>query len=737
MKKISKRYYLAAGILFFWAAWDFYHYAAAGRELVTYYADESIIQQLIYNSLFQGTVKVLIGCLLIFIGYRESKKKTQHSSLTAITWLLSLTVLMVWGVSMCCITSLSAEYAAARYMSSYENFMATLSTTSFSSWLGKGYDLKYANHDVNRMWETVDIGGKADSFAVSRVLAGGDSGFLDFPDSDKAYSSAAIYDEEGNFVAGSWEDFFYFEYLTEEQWTNKEERLGNHARALFHRNMLTETGKKMVSDSSLFYDASAMRFTGSFDGVEFTPKTIEYIDYAAFDKAARSQSKSYTVSGVVQEYDLPWTILYEDPEAVPSGTEMVTLYSDWFDVCYNQLSPEFSYKGKQYDNLNAFVSKIGLGFPSGWENTPQYEGWDLVIPSINYCCRVGDQTYFSPDKPLLEDGTQIYFYIVSAVYCSPWRTAWSELRYVYLLTFLLSAAFVFFVRCMVKRKLISTARLVGEAMEKGMEESDWRPPEESRGWRESQLLEEGFVKCRDAFQKQKNEITRLHTALEYAKKAEDDRRQMTSNIAHELKTPLAIIHSYAEGLKEHTAEEKREKYIDVILSEAERTDNMVLEMLDLSRLEAGRVKLSRDDFSLISLTQSIFDKLEIAVQDKGLQIEFSFPDDFTVTADESRIAQVVENFATNAIKYTPAGGRVKVKIEAERGKTLFSIENEASPLSYEALTKVWEAFYRTDESRSGEGTGLGLAIAKSIIELHGGKCWVRNTETGVEFGFAF
>ena len=58
-------------------------------------------------------------------------------------------------------------------------------------------------------------------------------------------------------------------------------------------------------------------------------------------------------------------------------------------------------------------------------------------------------------------------------------------------------------------------------------------------------------------------------------------------------------------------------------------------------------------------------------------------------------------------------------------------------LSYEALTKVWEAFYRTDESRSGEGTGLGLAIAKSIIELHGGKCWVRNTETGVEFGFAF
>lgn len=80
---------------------------------------------------------------------------------------------------------------------------------------------------------------------------------------------------------------------------------------------------------------------------------------------------------------------------------------------------------------------------------------------------------------------------------------------------------------------------------------------------------------------------------------------MTSNITHELKTPLSVIHSYAEGLKEHAAEEKRDKYIDVILAETERTDRMVLEMLDLSRLEAGRVRLSRDDVSVVALTQSI------------------------------------------------------------------------------------------------------------------------------------
>ena len=97
-------------------------------------------------------------------------------------------------------------------------------------------------------------------------------------------------------------------------------------------------------------------------------------------------------------------------------------------------------------------------------------------------------------------------------------------------------------------------------------------------------------------QLQKSEITRLNTALDYAKTAEENRRQMTSNIAHELKTPLAVIHSYAEGLRERVAEEKRDRYLEVILSETERTDGMVLELLDLSRLEAGKVKLARETF---------------------------------------------------------------------------------------------------------------------------------------------
>lgn len=180
---------------------------------------------------------------------------------------------------------------------------------------------------------------------------------------------------------------------------------------------------------------------------------------------------------------------------------------------------------------------------------------------------------------------------------------------------------------------------------------------------------------------------------------------------------------------------KRDKYLDVILSESERMDAMVLEMLDLSRLEAGKVKLSRDDFSLVELTRFAFEKLERSAEVKNLNIELNLPEDCIVSADEARISQVIENFVSNAIKYTPINGNIYVRIFAERSGTTFSIENDCEPLSCDALSKVWDTFYRTNEARSGGGTGLGLAIARSIIELHGGKCSAHNTKTGVEFRF--
>lgn len=164
-------------------------------------------------------------------------------------------------------------------------------------------------------------------------------------------------------------------------------------------------------------------------------------------------------------------------------------------------------------------------------------------------------------------------------------------------------------------------------------------------------------------------------------------------------------------------------------------DAMVLEMLDLSRLEAGKVRLAQDEVELLGLTQRVLDKLQPLAEAKGLAVVFAIGEVSHLTADEGRLTQVITNLLSNAIKYSPVGGQVVLKVFRRNGFVHFIIENEGQPLPEEALEKVWESFYRTEQSRTSEGTGLGLSICKAIIELHRGTCRAKNTSTGVEFGF--
>lgn len=665
----------------------------------------------------------------------KKTSKKPISSLTAITLLLILVMAIGWGAGMYCLTSVAAEYAAARYLSGYKAFASSISPLP-----DKGTSGGYENCDIRGLWDAVAEGGRADAFTGTPLIIDENDSFLKRPDANRAYSATAIFDAEGNLVECSWKDFFYFEYLTAQQWQDHEELSGNSARAFFDRELLTKEGEEIVSGGNLRFKAVALRFTGSFDGVTFTARKIEYIDGDEFWNTVHAiGGGQHTVSGVVEDHKLSWCTMYEDPSCALSDGKTVTFYANRFDVCYDRPSPAFSYKGVAYENAASLVAELGPGLVSGFQQMQCFDDGVMILPSVNYCFQVNDELHSSPyfyGENGFADGVEckLHFYTVSVVYCDPWQTAFYELRFVYLITLLLSVAVVLTVRFIIKRHLIRPVQAIGNAITNAVDQVPLHPPLSDK-WRESQLLQDGFSKCWGRLQMQKDEIARLNTALEYAKTAEQNRRQMTSNIAHELKTPLSVICSYAEGLKERIAEDKRDKYIDVILSEVRRTDGMVLEMLELSRLEAGKVKLSRDDFSLISLTRSVFEKLEMAAQAKNLQIAFSFPEEFTVTADEARIAQVIENFATNAVKYTPAGGRISVEIQTGRSGTTFSIENDSAPLTQEALKKVWDSFYRTDEVRNGNGTGLGLAIAKNIVQLHGGKCSVHNTKTGVVFQF--
>ena len=538
----------------------------------------------------------------------------------------------------------------------------------------------------------------------------------------KPQTAVALYDGNGKLLEKSG-NCFYIYYMTEESWKTQE--LDMHydgvAKALYDPSWITDVALQVIQRN----DWIALRFTGTIEDGYLTPSRIEdireseYRSIAAAHYGDGSYERHQRIQEMEAKYGLQWdTLLASSNDAADQQTYYVLNGA----VSYYDPGEALEVDGISYKNLMDYVLQI--------EDTSIYNDY--------YSFKRGDLW-----NTLITDTRRIYstengeltpaYQVVAAVRYSPMKLAMESLLYVYVGSFLLLLLAAFLLWRIMIRNLVLPLQTVHHAAV-----NDWGSIgywKDRVHWREPRQLCADYDRTRTERAKQQDELSRLAAALHYAKEAEINRRQMTSSLAHELKTPLAIIHSYAEGLKEHIAEEKRDQYVDVILSEVTRTDNMVLEMLDLSRLEAGKVKLTRNDFSLIELTRDIFEKLDLAAQAKELTVQFSFPEEFTVTADEGRIAQVIENLATNAIKYSPAGGCVQVKIISARNRTTFRIANESAPLSEEALRKVWDTFYRTDEARSGAGTGLGLAIAKSIVELHGGTCSVQNTSTGVEFGF--
>ena len=644
----------------------------------------------------------------------KRKEKAPPRSAKAVPLLICAAVFLTWAVSMFCATLVAKGFAQERYDSANEVNASLIADRCFDSTPGAGLS-GMANFEDSRFWEAAAYG--------ARIGGLSPGSFYGKAESLPVYSAAAIYDADGQLIECSWRDFIYFQYLTPEQLISGDAGEG-YARAFIDASLLTAEGAEVIRAGAVVF-VLALRFTGAFDGKEFTPSLIEFFDYDDY----RSQIDGDIEPDLSKIFSAEWSILYSDPEALPEGEEAVTLYARSASFNSYEPSPALSHDGVNYASLADLVSELGPRYAAGCEPLIEYLDEGRLNISVSYSYVLDGERGYSPyiySENISSGEVEVENYIVCASYFSPWGSALRELWRLYLVTFLLAAALALFVNRRIRRRLITPARYVGDALMYGgapdwWEGADWR-------WFEAVHLREGWWKRSD-------EIKRLGTALDYAKTAEQDRRQMVSNIAHELKTPLAVIHSYAEGLKERIAEGKRDKYLGVILSEAERADTMVLEMLDLSRLEAGKVKIERTEFSLPELARSVFARFEMAAQAKGLEVEFDFPEELRVAADEGRLAQVVENFAANAVKYTPEGGCIMVSAERQGSRTRFAVENDCQPLPDEALGKVWESFYRADESRTGGGTGLGLAIAKSIIELHGGSCGVKNTKTGVEFSF--
>ena len=209
-------------------------------------------------------------------------------------------------------------------------------------------------------------------------------------------------------------------------------------------------------------------------------------------------------------------------------------------------------------------------------------------------------------------------------------------------------------------------------------------------------------------------------------------REFMRAAAPELNTPLAVLRTHAEALREDIDADKRGQYLDIVLDESDRMTRLVARLLELSRLEGGTV--AKEPLELSALIREVWGPLELTMAQRGLKLELDLQE-ARVDGDRELLRQAVGNLATNALRHCADGGEIRVSLRAKDGEAILAVYNDGELVAEEDLPRLFEAFYRGDKSRSREsgGTGLGLAIVRAAALAHGGGCAVENCECGVCF----
>lgn len=226
-------------------------------------------------------------------------------------------------------------------------------------------------------------------------------------------------------------------------------------------------------------------------------------------------------------------------------------------------------------------------------------------------------------------------------------------------------------------------------------------------------------------------------------KLEEMRTEFLSGISHELKTPIALIQGYAEGLKDnlHSEQKEREYYCDVIMDEASKMNEMVKKLLVLNHMEYDNHNMTVERFNMEELIVNYLANAEMILEQKNIGLITEFAENSFVWGDEFKIEEVFDNYFTNALHYVKEGreekAMIKVSLSEGKNKIRVGVFNTGDPIPEEALGRVWEKFYKVDKARTREygGSGIGLSIVKAIMDSMNQNYGVENRENGVFFWF--
>ena len=245
----------------------------------------------------------------------------------------------------------------------------------------------------------------------------------------------------------------------------------------------------------------------------------------------------------------------------------------------------------------------------------------------------------------------------------------------------------------------------------------------------SENLQQALIRLEDANAQLERDVEKERLLLA-------ERKELVDSLSHEMKTPLGIIRAYAEGLQDETDEAKKQRYAQVIVSEVERMNDLIVTLLDLSALESGAASLNISRFDFVELVETVAGRLLIDAPDTDFELQYELPEQKAfVRTDRRRMEQVLDNLIVNAKKNVYPGGVLRLELTMDDGVLHFSIFNQGRPIPENELSKIWTKFYR-DSGAEYSGSGLGLSIVAQILSMQNLPYSAENQPGGVRFYFS-